>query len=179
MAEPHPTEPVLGAESTTERKGQQSGKDNTSTVERQPAWVQPSEPPGPVVTEPDARGADGERRRKRAEHKGQGEAGRRRRARPQWDLLPAHERNDGSVDRVGRCYACLVGRAAAQAGQASGKQGSTHSNAGKRALSAVEPIERGLPSREEGWDASGSKRGWMGCAIVRGRLGSLLEGERT
>ena len=97
----------------------------------------------------------------------------------QWDLLPAHEGNDGSVDRVGRCYACLVGRAAAQAGQASGKQGSTHSNAGKRALSAVEPIERGLPSREEGWDASGSKRGWMGCVIVRGRLGSLLEGERT
>ena len=47
------------------------------------------------------------------------------------------------------------------------------------ALSAVEPIERGLPSREEGWDASGSKRGWMGCVIVRGRLGSLLEGERT
>ena len=111
--------------------------------------------------------------------KGQGEAGRRRRARPQWDLLPAHEGNDGSVDRVGRCYACLVGRAAAQASQASGKQGSTHPNAGKRALSAVEPIESGLPSREEGWDASGSKRGWMGCVIVRGRLGSLLEGERT
>ena len=153
-------------------------------MERQPAWVQPSE------TSRDRTGADGERRRNRAgqdrtragrnrAEKGQGEAGRRRRARPQWDLLPAHEGNDGSVDRVGRCYACLVGRAAGQAGQASGKQGSTHSNAGKRALSAVEPIERGLPSREEGWDASGSKRGWMGCVIVRGRLGSLLEGERT
>ena len=43
-------------------------------------------------------------------------------ARVEWDVLSAH-RNDGLVERAGRCYACLVGWAAAQAGQASGKQG--------------------------------------------------------
>ena len=82
-------------------------------------------------------------------------------ARVRWDLLPAQEGNDGLVERAGRCYACLVGWAAAQAGQASGKQGSTHSNAGKRALSAVEPkkgvcqagkrVGTLLGVREAGW----------------------------
>ena len=64
---------------------------------------------GPNASGPAARALSGGKTRNRARGEG-------RRAdvvaRVQWDLLPAQVGNDGSVERVRRCYACLVGRAA-------------------------------------------------------------------
>ena len=95
-------EPALGTESRQDNRQEQSGKDNT-----QAQWSdnrRGCNRARPVVTGPGLteRGGGTEQGRtgreqggtEQSAEKGQGEAGRRRRARPQWDLLPAHEGND-------------------------------------------------------------------------------------
>ena len=66
----------------------------------------------------------------------------------------------------------------AKAGQAAipaNKVHSTHSNAGRRALNAVEQIEGACHAEKKAgtcfWEI---KRVWMGCVLVHGRPGSLL-----
>jgi hypothetical protein len=92
VARSHTTEPARGAESTTQRKGQQAQSDSAGV------GVQPSEPPGPDVTGPDAKGASEGGGTESSE--GRGEAGRRRRARRGED----HDGEESSHTYAGGAY---------------------------------------------------------------------------